>query len=109
MPPANLHMTVLEVTHSQTPDVVERLVETMRPSLNSIADYTFTHRAKLVKPMLSFDGSACAVSFIPAGGPEPGVQDDKHDYSYTYQHLRRDLYNISRDAGAEIESRYTVP
>ncbi|KAK6360587.1 hypothetical protein TWF730_006725 [Orbilia blumenaviensis] len=115
MPPPNLHTTVLEITHSRTPEYIADLVNTMRPSLQKIVDHTYTHRAKLVKPMLSFDGSACAISFVPAAPPASASEQgqdkpkDSHDYNYTYHHLRRDLYDLSKESGVEIDSRYTVP
>ncbi|KAJ6260515.1 hypothetical protein Dda_4741 [Drechslerella dactyloides] len=113
MPPSNLHTTVLEITHSRTPDYIDTLVQTMLPALPSIVNHTFSHRAKLVKPMLSFDGSACAISFIPAAPPtsngEYNSHTDLHNYNYTYHHLRRDLYDLSKASGVEIDSRYTVP
>ncbi|KAK6345253.1 transport between ER and Golgi ATPase protein [Orbilia javanica] len=111
MPPPNLHTTVLEITHSRTPEYIADLVKTMRPSLQKLVDHTYTHRARLVKPMLSFDGSACAISFIPAApaGKGKSAEKDSHDYNYTYHHLRRDLYDLSKESGVEIDSRYTVP
>ncbi|KAF3923288.1 hypothetical protein ABW21_db0202247 [Orbilia brochopaga] len=117
MPPPNLHTTVLEITHSRTPEYIHNLVQTMQPALPSIVNHTYSHRAKLVKPMLSFDGSACAISFIPAAPPsstatsngENSHSKDTHDYNYTYHHLRRDLYDLSKASGVEIDSRYTVP
>jgi len=33
-----------------------------------MTDYTLTHRARLIKPMLSYDGAALALSFLPAAG-----------------------------------------
>lgn len=115
MPPPNLHTTVLEITHSKTPEEIGALVDTMRPRLQEIVDHTYTHKAKLVRPMLSFDGSACAISFIPASPPSKdtikaeNIRTEKHDYNYTYHHLRRDLYDLSKDSGVSIDSRYTVP
>ncbi|KAK6543015.1 Ureidoglycolate lyase [Orbilia ellipsospora] len=115
MPPPNLHTTVLEITHSRTPEYIADVVNTMRPALQSIVDYTYTHRAKLTKPMLSFDGSACAISFIPATPPTTDTntsstsEEDTHNYNYTYHHLRRDMYDICKASGVEIDSRYTVP
>jgi len=102
-------MTAMEVVHSKTPDEIDELVKIMQPKLQNIADWPFTHRAKLIKPMLSFDGSACAVSWIPAGWPTNITAESNHDYSYTYHHLRRDLFNVSKDSGVVVESRYSLP
>ena len=104
MPPSNLHMTCLEISHSLTPDAISSLVDTLRPKCQEIADYTYSHRARLIKPMLSYDSAAIALSFVPAAAE---VQDT--DDEFTYHHLRRDVYNLCKSTGVEIASRYTVP
>jgi hypothetical protein len=62
--------------------------------------------------------AAFAVSFLPAAGekvlsPTPVVApregDVAGDDKYTYHHLRRDVFNLARETGVEIESRYVVP
>ena len=109
MPLDHLHMTALEITHSLTQLEIEKLVTQLQPKREQITDYTLTHRARLVKPMLGYDGSAVALSFLPASGE--GSQKDLNDRndSYTYHHLRRDLYGLCRSTGVKIASRYTVP
>ncbi|OTA39761.1 hypothetical protein BTJ68_00268 [Hortaea werneckii EXF-2000] len=106
MPPPNLHMTALEITHSLTAQEIEALVNQMRPGVPDITDYTLDHRARLVKPMLSFDAQALALSFLPAAG-EPGrnVEED----AYTYHHLRRDLHTKAEATGVKVASRYVIP
>jgi len=101
MPRDNLHMTVLEITHSTTPEFITTLIERMKPSLEKIVNHPRSHRARLVKPLLSFDAAALAVSFVPAAGKEG---DD-----YTYHHLRRDFYSMSKAANVGVTSRYIVP
>jgi len=108
MPADCLHMTTLEITHSLTAPEIEVLVETLLPSAKLITDYTLDHRARLVKPMISYDASAVALSFVPSSGE---IVDglEIHDDSYTYHHLRRDIYGLSKSAGVTVASRYTVP
>lgn len=109
MPLDCLHMTVLEVTHSQTEAEIFRLVNIMESKIPEIVDHTYGHRARLVKPMLSYDAAAIALSFLPAAGTEfRGISNPKAD-SYTYHHLRRDVYALSKSTGVEIASRYVVP
>lgn len=101
MPRENLHLTVLEITHSTTAEFVATLIERMMPSLDSIVNHPRTHRARLVKPLLSFDAAALAVSFVPAAGRDGD--------EYTYHHLRRDFYAASKAANVGVTSRYIVP
>ncbi|KAL7275359.1 hypothetical protein RUND412_001695 [Rhizina undulata] len=117
MPRDNLHMTVLEITHSTTPAAISPLVKKISSVLKSIVNHTVTHRCRLVKPMLSFDSAALAISFVPDDSNEYEEKNDSEKDSkvvekppgYTYHHLRRDLYNLSTQAGVMITSRYTVP
>lgn len=111
MPLPNLHMTCLEITHSKTPTEISNLVSTLRHHAQSIASYTLHHRARLIKPMLSYDTSAIALSFVPSSAvAEEGDGDDgEEEDKFTYHHLRRDIYDLCQKAGVEIASRYTVP
>ncbi|KAI7582015.1 hypothetical protein KC343_g9373, partial [Hortaea werneckii] len=106
MPPPNLHMTALEITHSLTAQEIQALVDQMRPGVPDITDYTMDHRARLVKPMLSFDAQALALSFLPAAG-EPGRNAEED--AYTYHHLRRDLHTKAEATGVKVASRYVIP
>lgn len=128
MPPNRMHLTTLEVTHSRTPPEIAHLVDTqIRPTLlPSMTNFTYTHRARLVKPFLSYDLAAVAVSFLPAAG-EPvlsppscatgtgaGLDDDNRphhtvDDGYTYHHLRKDVFDLAKAADVQIASRYVVP
>lgn len=113
-----MHLTVLEVAFSKTPDEIAALVSTLRPAIPSITSYTYSHRARLVKPMISYDLSAFAVSFLPASG-EPKLSPDPvpptptegitQGDGYTYHHLRRDVFDQVKAAGIEVGSRYQVP
>lgn len=106
MPPQSLHMTALEITHSLTAPEIEAFVTQMQPILSPMANHTKTHRARLVKPVISFDAQALALSFLPAAG-EPGrsLEEDK----YSYHHLRRDLFAQAHAGGVKVGSRYVVP
>ncbi|KZF20060.1 hypothetical protein L228DRAFT_233494 [Xylona heveae TC161] len=105
MPIDSLHLTALEITHSRTSHEIQHLLATLESSIPAITDYTLTHRARLIKPRLSYDAAAVALSFVPAAGEARTATDDK----YTYHHLRRDLYALNAAAGVAIDSRYTVP
>lgn len=106
MPQMSLHMTALEITHSLTAPEIDVLVAQMQEHIAGIADYTNDHRARLVKPMVSYDAQALALSFLPAAG-EPG--QGGHDDSYTYHHLRRDLFAQCSATGVKVASRYVIP
>lgn len=118
MPTYRMHLTTLEVAFSKTPPEIGALVSTLRPSLPSITNYTHTHRSRLVKPMVSYDLSAFALSFLPASG-EPGISPDPvapdvtegvtQGDGYTYHHLRRDIFDRVQEAGVDVGSRYQVP
>ncbi|EME42188.1 hypothetical protein DOTSEDRAFT_73117 [Dothistroma septosporum NZE10] len=98
MPSSSLHMTALEVTHSLTAPEIDVLVRTMNPHAQEICNYTLQHQARLVKPMVSFDAQAFALSWLPAENGE-----------YTYHHLRRDLFTLVSKTGVTVASRYVIP
>lgn len=108
----------VELAFSRTAEEIEQIKETLKPAIPSIASYTYRHRARLVKPMVSYDLSAFAVSFLPAAGeqavsPAPVAPDNaavlKQGDNYSYHHLRRDMWNQAKEAGIDIDSRYVVP
>lgn len=119
MPTHRMHMTVLEVAFSKTPQEIGALVSAIRPSIPDITSYTHRHRSRIVKPMISYDTSAFAVSFLPACGeetlsPPPTAPDVAVDAvtqgdGYTYHHLRRDVFDKVQEAGLQVGSRYQVP
>jgi vesicle-fusing ATPase len=110
MPPDCLHMTALEITHSRTQDEIEKLVNSILEYVPGITDYTFDHRARLVRPMVSYDASALALSFVPAAGESSASENNLGTDRYTYHHLRRDLFNkVSKETGVKVDSRYVVP
>ncbi|KAL4891679.1 RNA ligase/cyclic nucleotide phosphodiesterase [Aspergillus ambiguus] len=113
MPSDNLHTTVLEIAHSLTEEQIESMVRKLQSSKDvsaeQIADYTFAHCTRLVKPMVSFDAAAMALSFVPAAGEGSDAQHSPDDDRYSYHHLRRDVFEMVRDAGIPVASRYSVP
>jgi len=119
MPVPNLHLTALELTHSLTEPQITAIIESLGPeAIEKITDFTFTHRPRLIKPMISYDGAALALSFLPAAGeglPATATPSSdssgrtKKDDDYTYHHLRRDLFNIASATGVTVDSRYVVP
>lgn len=100
-------MTALEITHSLTAEEIEDLVNKLLPSAPEITDYTKDHRVRLVKPLLSYDAQALALSFLPAAGEQGNVQ--KSEDNYSYHHLRRDLHNKAQETGVKVASRYVIP
>lgn len=109
MPLDNLHITAMEVTHSKTAEQIHEIVKTLEPAAKLIADYPAQHRARLIKPMISYDSAALALSFVPAAGERPGRDRKPEDDAYSYHHLRRDLHDLITKAGVEVGSRYVVP
>ncbi|EPE08298.1 ureidoglycolate hydrolase [Ophiostoma piceae UAMH 11346] len=118
MPLQRMHMTALEIVHSLTPEESKAVVDTTSPGIPGIVNYTYAHRARLVKPMISYDLAAVALSFVPAAdephaspSPIPPVTEEEASppSSYTYHHLRRDLFDKAKETGVEVASRYVVP
>jgi hypothetical protein len=119
MPLENLHMTALEITHSLTAPALAEIVAQIKPLVPTMVDYpsTLHHRARLIRPMLSVDKAAVALSFLPAApgdgflrrefAADPGRKPE--DDAYTYHHLRRDLFNIATCTNGQVASRYVVP
>ncbi|KAI4129810.1 MAG: hypothetical protein LQ338_002061 [Usnochroma carphineum] len=102
-------MTTLEITFSLTPPEIDDIVCKLSTKIPEISDYTYHHRVRLIKPKLSYDTSAIALSFEPAAGESPPEGRSPEADAYTYHHLRRDLYDMSRSTGVEVASRYVVP
>ncbi|KAF7523175.1 hypothetical protein PCG10_006754 [Penicillium crustosum] len=111
VPPHHLHMTTLEIRSSLTGPEINEITSSleMTGSVAELANYTLTHRARLVKPVISYDTSAIALSFVPAAGEEDHSVYSGKDDQFTYHHLRSDLYNIVTQSGCPIAARYTVP
>ena len=106
MPSPSLHMTALEVTHSLTALEIDGLVKQILPGASEIVDYTHDHRARLVKPLVSFDAQALALSFLPAAGESGQSQGED---AFSYHHLRRDLHAKVSATSVKVASRYVIP
>lgn len=102
-------MTAMEVTHSLTAQEIENLVGILYPQGEKIADLPATQRARLIKPMLSYDSAALALSFVPASGEALLHGRTAAEDQYTYHHFRRDLHNAITASGVSVGSRYVVP
>lgn len=111
MPTDCLHLTVLELAHSLTEEQIADLVQTFRSSKQitpkEISDYPTQHQTRLLKPAVSFDSSALALSFVPEAEEIPNASSDENYYSY--HHLRRDVFDMVRQTNINIGSRYVVP
>ena len=59
--------------------------------------------------MLFRSAAALALSFVPAAGEALTNGRTAIDDQFTYHHLRRNLYNLCRDTGIQVDSRYVVP
>jgi hypothetical protein len=104
-------MTTLEIRSALTGPEIDEIAASLQMSglVAELASYTLTHRARLVKPIISYDTSAIALSFVPAAGEEDRNVYSGKDDQFTYHHLRSDLYNIVTQSGCPIAARYTVP
>ncbi|EXJ79625.1 hypothetical protein A1O3_07904 [Capronia epimyces CBS 606.96] len=113
MPQDCLHMTVLEIAQSLTPEELNAVNNRISPAVHTLASYHMAHRTRLVKPKLSFDDAAIALTFVPAAG-EPSIVStgdsrlDGCSDDYTYLHLRRDLIRVCHGEGVRIFARYAT-
>ncbi|KAE8383328.1 RNA ligase/cyclic nucleotide phosphodiesterase [Aspergillus bertholletiae] len=113
-PPDFLHMTVMEMASGRTEADIEAFLVHLQESgtIPDLVDYTFHHRTRLVKPILSYDAAAMALSFVPAAGEKVAVGNQPYcseGDGYTYHHLRRDLFDRLTATGLLMKPRYIVP
>src|SRR6187402_1426447 len=107
VPVERMHLTALEITHSLTEQQIHTIISVLGPeAIAEMTDYPYSHRARLIKPTVSYDGAALALSFLPAAGENTPPGRSQEDDNFTYHHLRRDLFNIAKAAGVSIDSRY---
>ncbi|GAQ47187.1 unnamed protein product [Aspergillus niger] len=106
--PRQLHMTTLEIASCRPEPEVEGLVSQLQGSgvVPKLVDFLFHHRTRLVKPMISYDATAMALSFVPAAGEETTTAHNVDDDGYTYHHLRRDVSSIVTATGLQMKPRY---
>ncbi|KAJ5356659.1 RNA ligase/cyclic nucleotide phosphodiesterase [Penicillium concentricum] len=113
MPPENLHITILEAAHSLTEEQIEELVQALLSSKDvtsrDIAAYPRSHPTRLIKPMVSFDSAALALSFVPAAGECLEAESSGDNEQYSYHHLRGDVFDMVRQTKVPVASRYIVP
>ncbi|OJK03377.1 hypothetical protein ASPACDRAFT_111122 [Aspergillus aculeatus ATCC 16872] len=109
-----LHMTTLEIASCRTEPEIDGLVTRLQRSgiIPQLTDCTFHHRTRLFKPVISYDATAMALSFVPeTGGDMMGHAHEKegHDDQYTYHHLRRDVSAQIAAIGLPMKPRYIAP
>ncbi|KAF4584084.1 ureidoglycolate hydrolase [Ophiocordyceps camponoti-floridani] len=111
MPTYRMHLTTLEIAFSKTADEIASLVAQVRPEAERITSYTYSHRARLVKPAVTYDLKGFAVSWVTAAGETAATSnEDGHvDDAFTYHHLRRDVYDLVQETGVKVASRLQVP
>lgn len=104
-------MTTLEIIPARTAPEVDELVAFLQANapLQEIVNYTLSHRARLGSPIVSYDASALALSFVPVTESLEGEPAGADDSSYTYHHLRSDLYDMVTQSGCQIGARYNFP
>lgn len=108
----------MEIAHSLTPADLETLIAAVPAAVveratnlpRELAHGDTPRIARLYKPMLVYDGSAVAISFLPVGStapPAPGAADDPTHF--TYHAMRARIHELFTEAGITIASRYVVP
>ncbi|RAK95190.1 uncharacterized protein BO80DRAFT_450441 [Aspergillus ibericus CBS 121593] len=107
-PPEQLHMTTLEIASCRPEPEIEGLVSHLQDHgvVPELVDFLFHHRTRLVKPMVSYDATAMALSFVPAAGEETTTAHNIENDGYTYHHLRRDVSSIVTATGLQTRPRY---
>ncbi|KAE8395617.1 RNA ligase/cyclic nucleotide phosphodiesterase [Aspergillus alliaceus] len=96
IPAENLHIKVLEIAYSFTEDQIDSL----------IVVYSFSYRTRLIKPIVSFDSVAIALSFVPTAGKASDARQSTAEDVYSYHHLCQDIFDIVQAAGTPLASRW---
>lgn len=103
MPRDCLHLSILEIVHSAPSHLVATTMHALRPHLAAILAPTST---TLVRPLISFDSSALALTFVPVELPQARGAFSKTGYT----HYRARLYEtVTKTAKVAVQSRYQVP
>ncbi|KAI5478561.1 hypothetical protein MNV49_004820 [Pseudohyphozyma bogoriensis] len=108
-PPSQLHLTLLEVIHSQPsyaalePLLTQITTTNFLPTLSTIISAS---PAKLDSPKLGIDAGGLALTFLPSFDTtlQTSTKDD-----YTHHHLRRDIHATALDSSITPSARYAVP
>ena len=66
MPATDLHLSVLEVTHHQTPEAVARVLASIEHALPELLAYPRTRSVRLSRPQLACDAGSLVLKFLPA-------------------------------------------
>ena len=96
--PRQLHMTVYEVTHSRTSRQLQPLVATVRGHRSELCCQLPIDRVKLDSPLLNYDTSAVAITFLP-------IDVDGYDIA----RLRAEVGGRLAGMGIEWDGRYVAP
>lgn len=104
-------MTALEMMTARTAPEVEDLVTFLQENapLQDLVNYPLSHHTRLGRPIVSYDTSALALSFVPLTEQTENKSPGADGGSYTYHHLRSDLYDLVTQSGCQIGARYIVP
>jgi 2'-5' RNA ligase len=89
-PPSDLHLTLVEICHSRTPEDVFRIASAVGSEIRRIAAMTIP--PKVDSPMLVFDAHAAALNFLPI--------DD------ALQNARQSIVHELGNIGISIDSRH---
>ncbi|KAL4777535.1 RNA ligase/cyclic nucleotide phosphodiesterase [Aspergillus nidulans var. acristatus] len=112
-PPESLHITMLEIVNSRTREEVDALAGRLLQDGTALklVNYTYdnNYRVRLVKPIISYDASAMALSFVPATSEATAADKQQPEDTYTYHHLRHDLAATVLESGVGLAARYIVP
>lgn len=97
-PPSDLHLTLVEICHSRTPEDALRIAGVVGPEIRRLA--AITSLPKVDSPMLVFDSHAVALNFLPT---DEALQNAR-------QSIREGLVNIgiSTDARHETKSAHVT-
>lgn len=104
-------MTTLEITNSQTSSEINTLVSCLEKSgvVPEIINRSLIHHTRLIRPMVNYDTTALALSFIPGPTASDSQTHTAADGAYTYHHLRRDVCEQVMSTGIKMNTRYTAP
>lgn len=106
MPRDCLHLSILEIVHSAPSHLVATTMHALRPHLAAILAPTSSTSSTLVRPLISFDSSALALTFVPADSSHARGASNKTGYT----HYRARLYEtVTKTAKVAVQSRYQVP
>ena len=104
-PPSHLHLTVYEVTHSLTSAQLAPTLALLRAHPD-VFDLPRMPTVTLDSPLVNFDTSAIALTFLPSSSPSSTTSPSS---SYTLHHLRHDVCTSLTRIGVPWQGRYIAP